>query len=358
MARFFPLTVTDVRPETRDAVAVTLSAACRGRGRVRFIQGQYLTFRREIDGEEVRRCYSICTVWTTGACASASRGRGRLVLDWFTNDELKPGDVLEAMPPMGSFHAPPEPDAARHYLIFAGGSGITPILGIAKTVLAREPKAPLRWSMATATRQRIMFRDEIDDLKDSQLGRLAVLHMLDSEALDIDLFTGRLDREKCAALFDEWIDVKGADLVFICGPQPMRGAVNDTLLAAGVPEERIKVEFLSVHRASRALTVRASRPPQPRAGNASVTVRLDGANRTFTMEAGMSVLDAALENSIDAPYACKAGVCSTCKAKVVEGEVEMEANYSLEDYEVRAGYTLTCQARAVSDKLVIDYDQR
>jgi ring-1,2-phenylacetyl-CoA epoxidase subunit PaaE len=357
MSRFLPLTVVDVRRETRDAVVVTLAPRAEDAAKFVFAQGQYLTFRRDFDGEELRRSYSICAGVDEGILQVGIKRVEGGAFSGFANDALRPGDVLEVMPPMGNFHAPLAPEAARHYLGFAGGSGITPVLSILKTVLAREPKA--RFTLVYANRQisSIMFREELEDLKNLHLGRLSVLHVLETEAQEIDLFTGRVDGAKITALFEHWVDPASVDMAFICGPEPMMLAIAKGLRDHGLTDDKIKFELFASGQPGRARQkVVANVSDQAEACEAVVT--LDGTTRSFRMpKAGVSLLDAALAADIDAPYACKAGVCSTCRAKVLEGEVEMATNHALEDYEVRQGYVLTCQCLPLSDRVVVSYDQ-
>ncbi|MCF4129955.1 1,2-phenylacetyl-CoA epoxidase subunit PaaE [Methylobacterium sp. SyP6R] len=358
MARFYPLDVAEIRRETRDAVVLTLKPRDGDADAFAFTQGQYLTFRRAFDGVELRRSYSICAGRDEGALrVGIKRVEGGAFSTW-ANQELKAGDVLEAMPPMGAFHTPIEPEAAKHYLGFAGGSGITPLLSILKTVLAREPRS--RFTLVYANRQisSIMFREELDDLKSTHLGRLAIVHVLESETQDIDLFTGRIDAEKCAALFRLWVDVGSVDTAFICGPEPMMLGIAASLREHGLTDAQIKFELFASGQPGRARARAVSTSASAADAQCEATVTLDGATRTFKMpKQGASLLDAALANSMDAPYACKAGVCSTCRAKVLEGEAEMITNHALEDYEVRQGYVLTCQCYPTTDKLVVSYDQ-
>jgi ring-1,2-phenylacetyl-CoA epoxidase subunit PaaE len=358
MARFHPLQVTEVRRETRDAVVVTLQPREEDRAAFDFTQGQYLTFRRMFDGEELRRSYSICSGRDEGVLrVGIKRVDGGCFSTW-ANEELEPGDTLEAMPPMGAFFTAIEPEVAKHYLGFAGGSGITPVLSIIKTTLAREPRSEFTLVYANRHVSSIMFREELDDLKNLYLGRFSVLHVLESEAQDIDLFTGRLDLEKCAGLFRSWIDVNSADTAFVCGPEPMMLAVAAALREHGLRDDQIKFELFASSQPGRARRKVESAESADKHANCEATVTLDGTTRSFTFpKEGQSLLEAALENRMDAPYACKAGVCSTCRAKVIEGEVEMEANHALEDYEVRQGYVLTCQSYPLSDRIVVSYDQ-
>ena len=358
MARFHSLEVTDVRRETRDAVVVTLTPRSEDRAAFDFVQGQYLTFRKQFDGTELRRSYSICAGKDEGVLkVGIKRVEGGVFSTW-ANEQLQVGEKIEAMPPMGNFHTPLAPDQAKHYLGFAGGSGITPLLSIIKTVLAREPLS--RFTLVYANRQisSIMFREELEDIKNLYLGRLSLLHVLETETQEIDLFTGRIDGEKCAQLFKTWIDLASVDTAFICGPEPMMLAIAAALRTHGLSDRQIKFELFASGQPGRAKAKAVSKNTADRGDDCNATVTLDGATRHFKMpKQGQSLLDAALENNLDAPYACKAGVCSTCRAKVLEGEVEMHINHALEDYEVRQGYVLTCQCYPLTDTVTVSYDQ-
>ncbi len=354
MARFRELNVTGVRKTTRDAVVVTLAPAD---GVTEFKQGQYLTFRREFGGEEVRRSYSICTGRTEGIIqVGIKRVEGGVFSSW-ANENLETGMTLEAMGPAGSFHAPIDPARAAHYLGFAGGSGITPVLSIIKTVLAEEPLSRFTLTYGNRTMGSIMFREELEDLKNLHMRRLNIIHVLESEAQDIELFSGRIDEAKCRSLFERWIDIEGTDTAFICGPEPMMLAVATSLAARGLPEERIKYELFTTSEPGRALRpAPAAASIEVSAGLTRATVTLDGASRSFEMERRVTLLDAALDNAIDAPFACRAGVCSTCRCRVLDGEVEMSSNHALEDHEVAQGYVLACQSIPITDRVVVDFD--
>jgi ring-1,2-phenylacetyl-CoA epoxidase subunit PaaE len=358
MARFHPLTVTEVRRETRDAVVVTLAPRAEDRALFDFIQGQYLTFRRDFDGEELRRSYSICAGKDEGFLrVGIKRVDGGAFSTW-ANENLAPGDQIDAMPPMGRFFTPLDAAAARHYLGFAGGSGITPLLSIIKTVLTREPKS--RFTLVYANRQinTIMFREELEDLKNMYLGRLSVIHVLEQEGQEIDLFTGRIDAGKMAHLFRSWIDPASVDTAYICGPEPMMLTIAASLRDHGLNDEQIKFELFASSQPGRAKTRAVSATVIPEGEGVHATVTLDGTTRNLTLpREGQSILEAALAADMDAPYSCKAGVCSTCRCKVLEGEVEMAINHALEDYEVRAGYVLSCQAFPISQKVVVSYDE-
>ncbi len=360
MSRFHDLEVIDIRKTIRDAVVVTLRPVNGAAAEFDFVQGQYLTFRRDFDGEELRRSYSICSGADEGVLqVGIKRVEGGAFSAW-ANDALEVGEVLQAMPPMGRFHAPLDPARGRHYLGFAAGSGITPVLSILRTTLAREPRSAFTLVYANKGVNTIMFREELEDLKNTYLGRFNVIHILGTDAQEIDLFTGRLTREKCAELIRTgWVDAATADIAYICGPEPMMLAIAAALREAGMSDDRIRFELFAT-----AQPGRLKRPPRTAAAPAEaagarteIAVTLDGATRTVTALPGQSLLDAALAGEMDAPFACRAGVCSTCRCRVIEGEVEMAVNHALEDYEVEKGYVLSCQARPLTDRVRIDYDQ-
>lgn len=357
MARFHELTVTDIHKTIRDAVVVTLAPVNGAAEAFDFTQGQYLTFRRDFEGEELRRSYSICAGKDEGILqVGIKRVDGGAFSTW-ANEDLKIGDTLEAMPPMGGFFSPLEETAEKQYLGFAGGSGITPVLSILKTTLAREPKSSFTLVYANKGVNTIMFREELEDLKNTFMGRFNVIHVLESDAQEIDLFTGLVTEEKCAQLFESWIDIEHVDMAFICGPEPMMLGIASALRTAGLDDSQIKFELFASAQPGRLARKAVSADATSSANQATATITLDGSSQTVTMGKDLSILDAALENAMDAPYACKAGVCSTCRCRVLEGEVEMVANHALEDYEVEKGYVLSCQSFPVTDKVVVDFDQ-
>lgn len=358
MARFLPLQVSDVRRETRDSVVVTLTPREEDKASFEFIQGQYLTFRRQFDSEELRRSYSICAGRDDGTLrVGIKRVEGGCFSTW-ANEELKSGEWLEAMPPMGSFHTPIDPEQARNYVAFAGGSGITPVLSLIKTTLAVEPNSEFTLIYGNRSISSIMFREELEDLKNLYMGRFSVMHILENEAQEIDLFSGRIDAEKCKSLFTAWIDITTVDKVFICGPEPMMLAIAEALREHGLTDDQIKFELFVSQQPGRAPQRASSNQSGCMGASCNVTITLDGVSRDIEMaKNGESLLNAALGASLDAPYACKAGVCSSCRAMVLEGEVDMIKNHALEDYEVNRGFVLTCQCYPLTDKLVISYDQ-
>ena len=357
MARFHDLTVTDIHKTIRDAVVVTLKPVNGAAEHFDFTQGQYLTFRRDFDGEELRRSYSICAGKDDGILqVGIKRVDGGAFSTW-ANQDLKVGDTLQAMPPMGSFFTPVAADASKHYLGFAGGSGVTPVLSILKTILAAEPNSRFTLVYANKGVNTIMFHEELEDLKNLYMTRLNVIHILESDAQEIDLFTGLVTEEKCALLFQHWIDIKNTDTAFICGPEPMMLGIASALRTAGLDDAQIKFELFASAQPGRAARKAVSAGATSSGNLTRAAITLDGATRTIEMAKDLTILDAALGNDMDVPYACKAGVCSTCRCKVIEGEVEMAVNHSLEDYEVEKGYVLSCQSYPVTDTVVVDYDQ-
>lgn len=358
MAKFHTLDVIDVQNTIREAVVVTLAPQNGDVSAFDFIQGQYLTFKQDFDGEELRRSYSICAGKDDGVLrVGIKRVEGGSFSNW-ANETLKPGDTMQAMPPMGNFHTQIDGNAENQYLAFAGGSGITPVLSIIKTTLQHEPKSRMTLLYANKSVATIMFREELEDLKNIYMGRLNVIHILEDDAQEIDLFTGRIDAKKCEALFNGWVDINAVDMAFICGPEPMMLGIVQALKSHGLKDEQIKYELFASSQIGRAKQKEMSKRVSDSAAKTQATVTIDGTTRVFQMpKGGQSVLEAAVQNDMDAPFSCKAGICATCKAKVIEGEVEMHANHALEDYEVEQGYVLTCQCYPLSDIIVVDYDQ-
>lgn len=356
MSKFYPLTVAKVKHETRDAIAVTFAVPPELKSTFAYQQGQHLTLRAMIDGEDVRRSYSICSaVQDETLRVAIKRTPGGLFSSW-ANEQLQPGATLDVMPPMGHFNVPLDATSERHYLAFAAGSGITPILSIIKTTLLAEPKSRFTLVYGNRASSSVIFRDELTDLKDVYMGRLKLVYVMSREQQDIELFNGRITGEKCSAFLQHWIDIQDIDVAFVCGPEDMMHGVSKSLQEAGLPKERIRIELFA---ASIPKHEHKPRPvAQGTAHQTEVTVIMDGSAASFTMDKDKeSILDAGLRAGIDMRYSCKGGVCSTCRCKVVEGNVEMDVNYALEDYEVARGFVLSCQAFPITDKLIVDFDQ-
>jgi ring-1,2-phenylacetyl-CoA epoxidase subunit PaaE len=356
MSKFHPLTVAAVTRETRDAIALTFEVPPELREAFRFVQGQHLTLRADIDGEDVRRSYSICSAVQDNVLRVAVKKSPGGTFSTWANEGVKPGQTLDVMPPMGHFNVPLDAGNRRHYVGFAAGSGITPLLSIIKTTLRIEPHSRFTLFYGNRSSSTVMFKEELADLKDSYLGRLNLVYVMSREPQDIEVLNGRIDRKKADALLAHWIDVADIDTAFVCGPDGMMQAVAASLEAHGVPKPRIKVELFA---ASIPKHERKPQPvPSPGHTECAVTVIMDGAARQYTLEKTKeNILDAALRQGIELPYSCKGGVCSTCRAKLIEGEVDMDVNFALEDYEIARGFILCCQSYPVTDKVVIDFDQ-
>ena len=352
---FQPLRVVSVRPTTREAIVVTFEVPAPLRERFRFTQGQFLTIDVEIEGERVRRSYSICAAPSENELRIAIKRVGDGRFSSWAHRTLVPGAEILVAPPEGRFFVEHDPANRKHYLAFAAGSGITPIISILRHVLESEPQARCTLVYGNRSSSSVMFRDELQDLKDRYLDRLTLLFVMSREAQDVELFAGRIDRAKCDALFDSWIDPTTVDVAFVCGPQAMTAAVVLSLEAHGIPKEQIKTElFAAGPRAAR-------RPPAERAEASSERCEayaiLDGQRRTFTIERGKeTVLEAGLRQGLDLPYSCKGGVCSTCRVVLLEGEVDMDVHYALEDYEIARGFILMCQSYPATPKIGIDVD--
>lgn len=357
MADFYPLTVTGIHRETPDSVVVSLAVPDGLAAEFRFIEGQYLTFRAVIDGTEVRRSYSICaSVDEPLLRVGIKKTQGGAFSTW-ANAVLQPGQQIEAMPPMGNFHVPLDPARRGHYAGFAAGSGITPLLSIIKTTLVKEPFSSFSLIFGNRSSSTIMFREELEALKNEHMERFSLTHILSREQQDVELFNGRIDKAKCLKLFRCWLDVKTLDAAFICGPETMMLEVAEALKEEGLDPHKMKFELFTTAEVGRKQALSGVESSE-RAESSRVTVILDGRARSFDLEKNAAtVLDAALEEGIEAPYACKAGVCSTCRALLVEGQVTMDANYALDEHETAHGYILTCQSHPVTDRIVVDYDQ-
>ncbi|MEP7182266.1 MAG: 1,2-phenylacetyl-CoA epoxidase subunit PaaE [Betaproteobacteria bacterium] len=356
MSKFHALSVARLDRETRDAVAITFAVPPELADLYRFQQGQHLTLRATIGGEDVRRSYSICSAVQDGRLRIAVKRNPGGVFSTWANETLKAGDTVDVMPPLGHFNVALDAGKRKHYVGFAAGSGITPLLSIVGTTLKAEPKSEFTLFYGNRASGTVMFKEELAALKDVHLTRFNLVHVLSREAQDIDLLHGRIDRTKAEALLAHWVDVAGVDAVFVCGPEGMMEAVAAALKARGVPDAKVRIERFATsipkheHRVHQA--------PVPGHTECEVTVVLDGATRAFVLEKGTeSILEAGLRAGIELPYSCKGGVCSTCRAKLTMGEVDMDANFALEDYEVARGFVLTCQSYCVTDKVTVDYDQ-
>ena len=348
---FHSAKVLEVRRETADCVSVALEVP--NADTFSFVPGQYLTLRSIINGQEVRRSYSLCSSPLSGELRVAIKQVEQGVFSTWANTELKAGDTLETMPPMGNFALEIDPSDEQTYVGFAAGSGITPVLSILKTVLERAPKAKFILFYGNRKTNSIIFKAELEDLKDAHMGRLEVHHVLSREDQGNDLLFGRIDEARAAQFVAQIHSVKEAAGHFLCGPEAMIKGVQSALEQAGVATKNIHFElFTSTSPAAEKASSASSS-----SGDAAVTVILDGEETHFTQGPKDFILDSALDAGADVPYACKGAVCCTCRAKVLEGEVEMAMNYSLTDDEVAEGFILTCQSMPRSPKVTVSFDE-
>lgn len=356
---FHPLRVREVRPDTEEAVIVSFDVPQELAETFRFKPGQYLTLRSEIDGQDLRRSYSICAGLDDGELRVGVRKVPGGVFSNWVNERLQPGTTLQVIPPQGHFHVPLDAQAQRHYVGIAGGSGITPILAIMKTVLAREPKSRFTLIYGNRTQKSTMFKEEIEDLKNRYLTRLVLHHVFSQEHMDAPLNSGRMSREKLGEFLGRLVDPKGIDHVFVCGPYGMNDEAEAALLEAGVPAERIHIERFGVPMPSAGEAAALHKPQPGDAENARVVIIRDGLKREIEFrKTDPSILDAAGNAGLEVPFSCKSGVCCTCRAKVLEGKVRMDRNFALEKHEVEAGFVLTCQSHPLTERVVLSFDER
>ena len=352
---FHPLKVAEIVPETAEANSIRFEIPPELRDEFAFKAGQHLTLRATIGGEEVRRNYSLCTAPAESDwMVTVKRIGGGLFSNW-VGDQLKPGDTVEVMVPHGSFTTDFDPTRSRHLVAIAGGSGITPVISLIKTLLREEPDSRFTLFYGNRDSSSIIFLEALAALKDKHLGRLEIYHFLDAEDQDIELFNGMLNRERLEEALPSLVpDAPEVDGWFICGPGPMMDAAEGALLDRNVPKERIHIERFTADRPAGAV-VKEMAQLQTQAEGLSVSVTLDGRTRRVPFSAG-NILDSARASGLPAPFACKAGVCATCRAKVTGGKVEMAVHYGLTDDEVAEGYVLTCQSVPIGDGVAVDYD--
>ncbi|MEJ8835025.1 1,2-phenylacetyl-CoA epoxidase subunit PaaE [Ramlibacter sp. AN1133] len=357
---FHPLRVRSVQPDTEEAVIVSFDVPEELRPVFGFTQGQYLTLRREIDGQDLRRSYSICAgVDDAELRVGVRKVAGGVFSNWI-NEHLKPGDMLQVMAPQGRFFVPIEPQAQRHHLGIAGGSGITPILSIMKTVLAREPASRFTLIYGNRKLRSTMFKEELDDLKDRYMARLGVHHVFSDEHTESPLTMGVMNREKLGEFLRVLVPPERIAHAYICGPFQMNDEAEAALLAAGLPEERIHIERFGIaHKPGGQVGAVLHQSHASDAAKARITIVRDGLQRDFLFSREQpSILDAASAAGLEVPYSCTSGVCGTCRAKLMEGKVRMERNFALDKKEVAAGYVLTCQAHPLTERVVLSFDER
>lgn len=357
MIHFHPLTVAAVHRETDDCVSITLEVPGHLQETFAFKQGQSLTVRTTLNGQELRRNYSICSSPLEGLLRIAvKKVAGGLFSTW-ANEQLKTGDTLEAMPPVGRFHTELDAAQARNYVAFAAGSGITPILSLIKTTLYTEPRSSFTLVYGNRSRNSIIFREELEALKDRFLQRFRIYHILSREVMDSPLNNGRIDREKTNFLFDKLIDLHNSHEFFLCGPEELIFTVRDVLQERGIAAKHIHFELFTTPGQSKPAAIQDQKPEMATNAYSQIQIKLDGRSFEFALaQQGINILDAALAQGADLPYACKGGVCCTCKARLAEGQVRMDAHWGLEPEEIDAGFILTCQSHPVTERVVVDFD--
>lgn len=355
MNRFHPLRIASVAKETRDAVVVTFEVPDEEREAFHFAPGQHLTLKTMVNGEEVRRSYSICSAPFEQQLRVAIKRVQDGVFSSWANRELVAGRVIDVMEPAGNFRVPLHAGSARHHVAFAAGSGITPILSILKTALLEEPRSRATLVYGNRASCNVLFKEELEDLKDRYLDRFNLIFILSREHQDVDLFNGRIDRQKCDTLLQHWLDPADMDSVYLCGPVAMMQGVTESLQAHGISKDRIQHElFVTPGETSRPRRVAGA---EEGCAECTVSVLLNGRRSVFSMERRRrSLLDAAIEQGVDLPYSCKGGVCSTCRCRLTAGEVEMDVHFALEDYEIARGFILTCQSYPLTTEIALDFD--
>jgi ring-1,2-phenylacetyl-CoA epoxidase subunit PaaE len=353
---FYPLTIEEVRKETNDCVSIVLQVPENLKETFAYTPGQNVTIRTTINGEEIRRSYSLCSVPSSNIWRIAVKQMENGIFSTYANLRLKKGDVLDVMPPIGKFSPNLQSAHKKNYIAFAAGSGITPILSIITAVLQEEPQSSFTLVYGNRNRQSIVFKEELEALKDKYITRFRVVHVLSRERTDADINFGRIDKKKLAEL-TKLTDLKSFDEYFLCGPEAMLFCVKDFLEENNVDKKKIHFELFTPATKPTIQTskhqLESSHSPQSK-----ITVKLDG--RSFDFDLGFnssSILDAALQQGADLPYACKGGVCCTCRAKLIEGEVTMDTNYGLENEEIEQGFILTCQSHPITEKVVVDFDR-
>lgn len=354
---FHTLTVKDIQKETAECVSIAFEVPAVLKNEFRFTQGQNITLKKNIGGTEIRRSYSICSSTMENELRIAVKQIDNGVFSVYANTQLKKGDTLEVLPPTGRFFTELSSTHQKKYIAFAAGSGITPILSIIKTTLAVEPKSSFTLIFGNRNRSSIIFKEALEAIKDKHMERFTLHHILSGEDMDTALNYGRIDANKCKQLFSTVLQPNTFDEYFICGPTEMIFTVKDFLLAQNISATKIHFELFSTPDQTQTKPIDTPKKTSSKNTSSQVTVKQDGTAISFALPYNSSsILDAALKQGVDLPYACKGGVCSTCRAKLLEGEVEMDQNYALEPDEVAAGFILTCQSHPRSEKVVVDFD--
>jgi len=356
MAEFHSLKVADVFKETEDTSVVTFDVPLQLQDEFKFRQGQHLTLKADINGEDIRRSYSLCSSPNENKWQVAVKQIPGGKFSTFINEKLKVGDILEVMAPSGTFGVECDSDNSKNYLFFAAGSGITPVISMIKAHLETEPSSTCKLFYVNKTAKSIIFKEELEQLRNTYFGRLEIYYFLTKEKRDIELFNGRFDDDKMSVLTKTFIDIPDTSEVFLCGPEQMVNFVSEYLINVGLPKELVHFE-LFVTGLSEEDIKRAERLAKQNVEGTEIIIVDGGKEFAFTMTKEYdNILDAALGAGADLPFACKGGVCSTCKCEVKEGSVEMKINYALEEKEVAQNFVLSCQAVPTTEKVVVDFD--
>jgi ring-1,2-phenylacetyl-CoA epoxidase subunit PaaE len=353
---FTSLKIKDIKRETADCVSVSFDIPMHLQESFQFKAGQYLTLKKEIHGVEVRRSYSLCSAPFENEWRVAIKKLDGGVFSSFANDELKVGDILEVMKPDGRFGLVTDKKNSNHYLFIAAGSGITPILSMIKTVLKDEPESQVSLIYGNKNRGHIIFKNELENLKNKNIKRLSLFHVLSRERAEAEFLSGRIDETKINYFIEKLTPTKSIDEIYLCGPEEMILTAKESFEKKGLDPQKIHFELFFSQKAQ-AKKIQRSADKALEGKTSQITLKLDGVETVFDLAyGGENILDAALKNGADLPYACKGGVCATCRAKVESGEVSMDVNYSLADDEIKAGYVLACQAHPKSSKVKINFD--
>jgi ring-1,2-phenylacetyl-CoA epoxidase subunit PaaE len=353
-----PLRVKAVEPLTEDAVVIEFEIPAELEDEFGFTHGQHVSLRCEAAGDDTRRSYSICSAAGSGRLRVAVKRLPGGIFSAFAMEQLRPGDVVEVVTPIGHFNTPLDPDHAISYAMIAAGSGIAPIFSNLSTILAVEPRSTVTLIYGNRTVRDIMFLEELEDLKNRYPERFALYHVLSREEQEVPILHGHIDAERVNMFLDQLVRIENVDEWFLCGPREMIESARTVLLERGVGADHVHAELFH---AKDAKPPRSGEQVAGAAGSADaaeVTIILDGRSSTFSVDpAGERILDAALRVRSDAPYACKGGVCGTCRAKLISGSVEMEQHFALEQHEIDAGFVLACQSHPTTQKVVLDFDQ-
>lgn len=357
MAQFHSLKIKDLYKETEDCSVIDFEVPPHLHETFSFRQGQHLTLRTNLDGEDIRRSYSLCSGPKDGVWKVAVKQIFEGKFSTFVNTQLQTGDRLDVMPPVGEFGVETDQSRRKEYVAFVAGSGITPVLSMIKAHLAEEPECQFRLFYLNKTAKSIIFKEEIEALRNVYLGRFEVFYFLDVEQRNIDLLNGRFSPEKLKELDENIVNFSSIDACFICGPEPMIFMIHDELIKLGLPKTHIHYE-LFVSGLSEEAQKKAAQAKLRQVEGTEITVLDGGKDFTFTMSKSYdNILDAALAAGADLPFACKGGVCSTCKCKIIEGDIEMKVNYALEKEDLEKNYILSCQAIPTSrKKVVVNFD--